>query len=161
MRVVIASAAASQLLVLTLFKQGSYLNVLVVVEPPLLVLAACGWAWLLERRSLGALAACGLALLLGIAQTVSLVTSPLDPSLFGRPRAASPPAWKLDDSGVDRAVAAAGACPVGTSYSGVPFVAFAARRTLPGDQPDQFIIHSAATNARFLAAANRDAARCP
>ena len=42
MRALVAAALAGLLLVFTVFKLGSYINVLVVAEPPLLVLAAAG-----------------------------------------------------------------------------------------------------------------------
>ena len=50
-RAVLAGAVASLVLLLTLLKRGSYLNAVVVVEPPLLILAACGVTWALERRT--------------------------------------------------------------------------------------------------------------
>ena len=45
--------------------------------------------------------------------------------------------------------------------SQVPYLAFAADRRMPGNQPDQFIITQSSANARFLVAANRDVNRCP
>ncbi len=49
MRTLVAAAVAGLLLVFTVFKQGSYINVLVVAEPPLLVLAAAGAVWSARR----------------------------------------------------------------------------------------------------------------
>ena len=52
--------------------------------------------------------------------------------------------------------AAARTCPPGEAYGGPPLIAFAAGRTLPADQPDEFLpSHSstlAAVNAQIAAA---------
>jgi hypothetical protein len=164
-RVFVVGAVASLALLLSLFKRGSYLNVVVAVEPPLVVLAACGWTWLLESRplasarwTLGVMLAC---VLLGVAEVASLLTSPTDAGVFRRPLAASGPAWKLTDGQVGRQVTLISRCPIGAAYSGQPYLAFAARRRMPGNQPDQFIIDHAHADARFLAAAAGDRSRCP
>ena len=58
-RTLVAATMAGLLLVFSVFKLGSYINVLVVAEPPLLVLAACGASWA-ARRSRAALITTGL-----------------------------------------------------------------------------------------------------
>ncbi len=164
-RTVLAGALGSLVLLVTLLKQGSYLNVLVVIEPPAVILAACGWTWLLTgkavRRRGGPLLLAGLSLLLGLIEIGSMLGSPEDPTLFGRPFAASAPSWALSSTQVDAQIAPAKRCPISDAYSGPPYLAFAAGRRMPGSQPDQFIIEHAHANARFLAAATRDMSRCP
>jgi hypothetical protein len=53
-------------------------------------------------------------------------------------------------------VAAARRCPPGAVYAGPPLVAFIARPTRPGDQPDAFVVTRAAMHAATLA----DGPRC-
>ncbi len=62
---------------------------------------------------------------------------------------------------MDRAAAAARACPPGVPYSGQAFVAFVARRPMPGDQPDTFIVQTAETHRELLRRVTADARRCP
>jgi hypothetical protein len=163
-RAVVAGAAGSLVLLLSLLKRGSYLNVLVAAEPPLLVLAVCGWTWLLTRGPAGRrwlLALCVAVAALGMVEVVSLLASPTKAALFGRPFAASAPAWVLTDGQVNAQVAQISRCRPRVAYSGQPYLAFATRRRMPGNQPDQFIIGHAAVDARFLDAATRDQPRCP
>jgi hypothetical protein len=72
-------------------------------------------------------------------QTVSLFTSPAHPVPFLR--AFSAPAWgvMLTAPRFDAAVRAARTCPPGEAYGGPPLVALAAARSVPDDQPDQFL----------------------
>jgi hypothetical protein len=158
---VLAAGVGSLVLLVSLFKRGSYLNVLVVVEPPLLILAACGITWLLERVRRGAYVLVGAAAVLATAEVASLLASPQHPGLFGRPFAASAPGVPLSDPQVRREVVAINRCPAGYAYSGPPYLAFAARRRLPGNQPDQFIIARAGADSRFRKAAASDQRRCP
>jgi hypothetical protein len=163
-RVLVVGALASLGLLLSVFKQGSYLNVAVAVEPPLVMLAACGWAWALVpgalRSGSPAVLAMIVAAALGMAETASLLAAPRSAALLGRPFAASGPGWQLTGGQVDGAVRAAARCPRGSAYSGPPYLAFAAQRRTPGDQPDQFIITHARADARFLARADADRERC-
>jgi hypothetical protein len=155
-------ALAGALLVLgTLIKQGSYLNILVVAEPPALVLGAFGVVALWRERARAALAAAAAGALLGAVEVGSLLASPGDPVLYGRPFAASAPRRVLGADVVHRRVSAARACPPGEAYSGPPYLAFLARRRMPAGQPDQFIIEQAGTYRRFRDAAGRDRPRCP
>jgi hypothetical protein len=133
-----------------------------VVEPPLLILAACGITWLLERRGAAlSRAILAAASLLVAVQVGSLLSSPRDPGAFTRPGAASTPGWQLTDAQVDREVALIGRCPAWLPFSGPPYLAFAADRRMPGNQPDQFIIDHAKVERPFRAAAARDRLRCP
>ena len=174
-RSLLAAALGSLLLLATLLKHGSWLTVMVVVEPPLLCLAAGGVAALLGERDasgragLGADAGAGrsaraiagaAAVALLAAQAGSLLAAPDDPVLFTRPLAATAPARALSDAEVTRAVAAIRRCPAGTTYSGAPYLAFVAGRDIAGAQPDQFMIHNAANLERFRRAAENDRRIC-
>lgn len=158
----LVGALAGALLVLgTLLKQGSYLNVLVVAEPPALTLAAFGAVALWEARARAALTAAAAGAALGVVEIGSLLASPADPVLYGRPFAKRAPGWELGPGAVRRRVAAARACPRRLAYSGSPYLAFLARRRMPDDQPDQFILLHAATYRGPRDAAGRDQPRCP
>lgn len=155
-----AAAAGSLLLLVTLFKHGSYLTVVLVAEPPLLCLAAAGVVGAVRAGATRRVALAGAAGALAAAQVGSLLLAPGDPSLFTRPLARSGPAWTMSPAQVDAAVAALRACPPGEASGGPPYLAFAAGRRIAGDQPDQFIVENAAGLARFRAAAGRDRPRC-
>ena len=168
-RSLLAAALGSLLLLATLLKHGSWLTVIVVAEPPLLCLAACGVAAVLDGRERGTpragrwrvralAAAAGVALL--AAQAGSLLVAPADPLLFTRPLAASAPGRGLSDAEVGAAVAAIRRCPSSSTYGGPPYLAFVARRDIAGLQPDQFMIHNAANLDRFRRAAQEDRAVC-
>jgi hypothetical protein len=162
LRVVLALAVAMIITFLTNFKVGTGLNVTVPVEAALVPLAVCGTAFALRSRGSRLLAGvCILAWLFTLGQSASLIASPHGEGIFLR--AGSAPAWEvlMRRSQFDRAVARARACPPGVPYDGPPLIAFAAGRTLPAGQPDQFIV----THARALHAvlARVDAVRrvCP
>jgi len=161
LRTLTAAAFGALLLLATLFKHGSYLTVLVVVEPPLLCLAAAGVTAAIRARAAGRRALAGAAVILGALQVGSLLASPGDPRLFTRPLAASGPGWSMSPSAVERAVAELRACPPGVAVNGPPYLAFAAGRRMPGGQPDRFILENAPTLASFRTAADRDQPRCP
>ncbi|HEV2775908.1 MAG TPA: hypothetical protein VGV90_09980 [Solirubrobacteraceae bacterium] len=167
-RSLLAAAVGSLLLLATLLKHGSYLTVLVVAEPPLLCLAACGVATILRtRRTLrgtrawraSALAGAAAGALL-FAQAASLLAAPDDPVLFTRPLAAAGPARVLSDAEVARAAAAIRRCPTGSTYGGPPYLAFVAGRAIAGGQPDQFMIHNAENLDRFRRAVQDDRRVC-
>ena len=167
-RSLLAAALGSLLLLATLLKHGSYLTVLVVAEPPLLCLAACGVTALLRApaalratrawrlRALAGAAAVGLL----VAQGASLLAAPDDPAVFTRPLAASGPARVLSDAEVARSAAAIRRCPPGATYGGPPYLAFVAGRAIAGGQPDQFMIHNAANLDRFRRAVQDDRSVC-
>lgn len=157
MRTLVAAAAAGLVLGLTVFKRGSYINVLVVAEPPLLVLAAAGAAWT-ARWSRAASLCVGLLGVLLAAQIVSLLVDPSNPPIAKRPGAQSGLAWNAGPSAVDRTVEAARRCPSARAYSAEPYYAFLSDRRMPGNQPDLFMLEYAAIDARQAAA---DEPRCP
>jgi hypothetical protein len=159
-RTLAAAAGGGLVLALTVFKRGSYINVLVVAEPPLLALAVCGvvWWWQRWRRWRPLVLALGALL---VAQSLSLLISPGDPWAAKRPFARSGLAWSAGPSAVDRTVSAARRCQGSRAYSGYPFVAFLASRRMPGDQPDLFMLEHASVNAGFARRAAADQPRCP
>ncbi len=167
-RSLLAAAIGSLLLLATLLKHGSWLTVMVVAEPPLLCLAACGVSAVLAERErstrrrarvLAAAAAAAVALL--AAQAGSLLFAPDDPTVFTRPFAASSPARGLSDAQVQRAVAEIRRrCPPGTRYSGPPYLAFVAGRPIAGHQPDPFMIENAEKLAHLRRAAREDPRIC-
>lgn len=159
LRTLAAAAAGGLLLGFSLFKRGSYLDVFAVAEPPLLALAACGAAWAWEQaRARWIVVALGAVLIL---QSASLLLDPGDPVIARRPLANSGLQYVLSPAGVDRAVAAARACPPSLPYSGPPYIAFLADRLMPGDQPDVFIVGAAPVNAAFSRRVAADSPRCP
>lgn len=160
LRTLVAAAAAGALLALTVLKRGSYINVLVVAEPALLVLAVCGAVWGLERRRGWRLATAGLTTVL-LLQSLSLLLSPGDPWAAVRPGARSGLSWTAGPGAVDAALLAARRCPARLAYGGSSYLAFLSGRRMPGQQPDLFILATARIDAPFAARAARDQPRCP
>ncbi|MGE5617497.1 MAG: hypothetical protein ACM3UX_01020, partial [Candidatus Woesearchaeota archaeon] len=156
----VAASVAGLVLVLTVFKRGSYVNVLVVAEPPLLAVAATGVVWSVRRSRIAAVMA-GLLSVLLAAQIVSLLIDPANPSIANRPGAQSGLAYTAGPATVDRIVDVGRSCPPGRAYSGDPFYAFLARRRMPGNQPDPFMLQYASIDAGFARRAARDQPRCP
>ena len=149
------------MLVGTITKTGTYLNSIVLLEPPLVALAAAGVVWLLrEGRPRWGIAAVAAALLLVCVQAASFVAGPDDPGLFLRPFSARGHVWTNADA-TARAVAAARRCPKGVAYSGQPFIAFVARRRMPGGEPDQFLMAKSPVASRAAAKAAAEPQRCP
>lgn len=159
-RTLAAAAGGGLLLGLTVLKRGSYINVLAVAEPALLALATYGavQCWRLGRRWRALTVALGCLLAL---QSLSLLTNPRDPWAAKRPGAQSGLSWTSSPTQVDRAVARARDCRANVAYSGTPYVAFLAKRRMPGGQPDLFILRYARADSRFAALAANDRARCP
>lgn len=159
-RTLAAAAGGGLLLALTVLKRGSYINVLAVAEPALLSLAAYGamrcWRRGPPWRVLAVALGCMLAL-----QSVSLLTSPDNPWAAKRPGAQSGLSWTSSPAQVDRAVGRARDCPGGVAYSGSPYVAFLAKRRMPGGQPDVFMLRYAHADNRFASLAASDRRRCP
>jgi len=162
MRTLVAATLAGLLLVLTVFKRGSWINVLVVAEPPLLVLAAAGAVWS-ARHSRAGLIAIGLLGVLLAAQIVSLLVDPASPPLAKRPGAQSGLQWTAGPDTVDRTVDRARRCPRALAYSGDPYYAFLSDRRMPGNQPGEelFTTEHAPVDAAFAGRANADRPRCP
>jgi hypothetical protein len=154
-----AAAAAGLALTLTLLKRGSYIDVLIVAEPPSLALAVCGAAWAWERARTRPLVLFLTALL--AAQSLSLLLSPADPLIARRPLASSGLQYEMSPAAVTHAVDRARRCSHSAAYSGVPFIAFLANRRMPGDQPDLFMIDHAPIDARFARRAASDNPQCP
>ena len=150
MLTIIALAAANVITFLTNFKNGTDLNVTVPVEASLVPLAACGTVFAFRAartapRQKWLAAACSIALAFTLAQSISLITSPHNPTPFLR--AFSAPAWEiaLTAPQLRAAVAAVRTCPPGEPYAGAPLIAFMAGHPPPDDQPDQFLsFHSSA-----------------
>lgn len=159
-RTLAAGAIAGLLLALTVLKRGSYINVLVVAEPPLLALAACGAAWWWQSRRLWRPVVVAAAAFLMV-QSISLLTAPGNPWAAKRPGAQSGLAWSAGPGAVDRAVSAGHRCPPHVAYSGDPYLAFLSSRRMPGDQPDPFMLQNARVDSRFAERAARDRPRCP
>ena len=162
MRALVAATLAGLLLALTVFKRGSYINVLVVAEPPLLVLAAAGAVWSV-RRSRTASIAIGLLGVLLAAQIVSLLVHPANPAIAKRPGAQSGLAWTAGPATVDRTVDQARRCPSARAYSGNAYYAFLSDRRMPGNQPgaELFRTEQAPVDAAFARRATDDQPRCP
>ena len=170
MQTLVAAALAGVLLIFTVFKLGSFINVLVVAEPPLLVLAAAGAVWS-ARRSRAAVIAVGLLGVLLAAQIVSLLVDPADPPIAKRPGARNGLEWTAGPSTVNLTVALAAFtisadgkarhCPQTHAYSGAPYYAFLSHRRMPGSQPDLFMLQYAPIDATFARRAAADQPRCP
>ncbi len=158
-RTISAAAVGGLLLALTVFKRGSYLNVMAVADPPLLALAACGAA----RAWRSGAATRAVAMLLGaflLAQSASLLLHPSNPWLADRPFARAGLGWTAGPAQVDQAVRLARRCPANEAYAGTPYIAFLANRRAPGLQPDRFIIDTAPINAAFAKRAADDRPLC-
>ncbi len=159
LRTVAAAGLGGVLLLASLLKHGSYLNVLAVADPPLVALAACGALWSWERVGARAVVLAAAALLAG--QSISLLLRPDHAVLARRPLARSGLQRARSPALVDRAVRAARRCPPGEAYSGDAYIAFLADRRMPGDQPDLFITANAPVDAGFARRAEADRPRCP
>jgi hypothetical protein len=162
MRTMVAATLAGLLLALTVFKRGSWINVLVVAEPPLVVLAAAGAVWS-ARRSRAAWIAPALLGALLAAQIVSLLVNPANPAFAKRPGAQSGLEWTAGPATVDRTVDRARRCPPALAYSGDPYYAFLSDRRMPGNQPGEelFTTEHAPVDAAFARRAAADQPRCP
>ncbi len=161
LRTLLAAALAGLALALSLFKHGSYINVFVVAEPPLLVLASYGAVLAWGSRLAAARAAVVLLALLVALQSASLLLSPTHAVIARRPFARSGLEEAMSPAAVSRAVALARRCPAASAYSGAPYIAFLADRRMPGDQPDLFMLRNAAAVAAFARRAAADQPRCP
>jgi hypothetical protein len=167
LRTMLGLLAGTLALGVTFLKDGTYLNTLALMEPPALGLAAVGLIWLLEdpailaARRRAALAVAALACALVAAQSASVVLLPETPLPFGNPFLSRAPGHELSAAEVERAAASAEECPEGNPYSGSPFIAFVAGRSVPGGQPDRFIVEESRTHRELLAEVARDRPLCP
>jgi hypothetical protein len=148
--------------ILSTTKIGTILNVVVPVEGVLVPLAVTGavLAWRSGRvRGLVA----GAAVLFVLAQGVALVAEPARTGLPFLYPGATRGNWgrAASSTQIDAQAAAARACPPGVAYSGGPFVAFVAHRTMPADQPDQFLTEQSSTLHSVLLRMQAVTARCP
>ena len=134
LKVLLALGVAMLATVLTNYKDGTGLNVLVPVEYALVPLALAG-AVFVPARWFGFA-----ALVFVLAQSASLLISPNTNTPFLYP-SSERGAWGRTGSEADvkREVAKAEACPPGVPFGGPPFLAFLAERPMPDDQPDQFL----------------------
>ena len=166
-RSLVALLAGSLALGVTFLKGGTYLNTLAVVEPAAVALAAVGLTWFLEDRSLLggrrrlASVAVGAACAVVVLQSAVLFARPEGPFGFGNPFLSRDPGHELSEDQVRLAADRAGECPPGAPYSGSPFVAFVAGRTVPGGQPDRFIVGEAEVHADLRAQVGADGPLCP
>jgi hypothetical protein len=166
-----AVAAGALLTVITNWKRGTALNILVPVEATLVPLSMAGVVWAARTlregagrhmRLLATVALAGVAL--ALVQGVSLAIDPY-PKTLAHPwlRPGSAPAWGVRDREpvVDAKVAAARNCPAGVAYPELPYYVFLAHRRPRGDQPDGWILGHAGVHRDALARANADQPVCP
>ncbi len=165
LRTLAALAGGSLLLVVTFVKKGTYINLIALIEPVLVPLAAAGVVWVLAgarpvrwRRlvPVATWASVGFVAL----QSLGVLIAPGNPLVFGNPFLDAP-GRVLSSDGVDLAIARARACPPGVFHSGEPFFAFVADRPLPAGQPDLFIVREAPVHAELREEVSRARPRCP
>lgn len=146
-----ALLATGAVALLSVFKHGTTLNVVVPLEALLIPCAVAGVALVARRRATIGLTRAAwlgvLALVFTVGQGVSLMAAPSDPTLFERLGSARL-GWVvlMRKAQFERAVTQARSCPSGSVWGGAPLIAFAAGRRVPADQPDTFI--STAPNLR-------------
>lgn len=166
LRTLAALAGGSLVLVVTFVKKGTYINLIALIEPVLVPLAAAGLVWLLAGevrprrwRRLVPVAAWASVALVAL-QSLGVLIAPGNPLVFGNPFLDAP-GRVLSSDGVDLAIARARACPPGVPHSGEPFFAFVADRPLPAGQPDLFIVREAPVHAGLREEVSRARPRCP
>ena len=144
--------------VVTNYKQGTGLNILVPVELALLPLALTGAALATGRARALAVA----ALVFTLVQTASLLTTPRTATPFIYP-GSERGSWGrvADEARVEAEERAARACPDGVVFNGQPYFAFVAERPMPGDQPDQFLTRHSKTLSEYVGPMFADTVRCP
>lgn len=134
LKVLAALAPAMLATLITNAKDGTGLSVIVPIEAALLPLALAAVVIVsLRWIALG-------GLLFTFAQSASLLTSSTTTTPFLYPTSERGAWGRADDEAhVEAKVAQAEACPPRVPYDGPPFLAFLARRSMPDDQPDQFL----------------------
>ncbi|HEV3228727.1 MAG TPA: hypothetical protein VGY97_04575 [Solirubrobacteraceae bacterium] len=151
LRVMVGLSVGLLATILTVVKAGTGPDVLVPVEAVLVALALSGLALAVRHapRPGGWLpaAAAGAGVLFTLAQTVSLFASPgrtQPPFIYPTSQPGSWGRLNSDDE-AHRIVAAIRRCPPGLPYLGAPYFAFLAHRSMPDNQPDQFLISHSPT----------------
>ena len=144
--------------VLTFYKDGTGLNILVPVEAGLVPAALAGAA---APGRPGRLAQVAIAFVL--IQTAALVAFPartIVPFLYPLSERG---AWgrSMSAQQVDDTARRARDCPPGVGYSGTPYLAFVAHRPPAGGQPDLFLVPRSPRLTRERAMVEADPARCP
>lgn len=132
---------------LSCMKFGTWLNVLVTPESVLLPLMILGIYWSVkefhEKKAFSTISAAMVGVFFAFlmcAQSVSLFASAKNPVVFLRPGSHGEGIMNLSDAEVKAAVQQVKAqCPANLPYRGTAFLAFLARRSPPGMQPDRFI----------------------
>jgi hypothetical protein len=153
-RVWLGLTAGLAVTLVSLFKTGTALNVLVPLEAaliPLALTAVVRWP----------VALAGIVFVL--AQTASLIAAPARTAVPFIYPTSERGAWgrKQTEAEIRAKARAARDCPPGVASPEEPLVAFVARRPPPGGQPDGFLIEASPTLARELRAVQADTARCP
>lgn len=162
LRVLLGIAAAALATIATVGKEGTSLNVAVPVEAVLIPIALAGAAAVLrERPGVPAVALLLVVAAFGLSQSASLLATDPTGLPFVYPLS-DRGAWEreLDESEVRAQVATARACPPGVPFSGPPYIAFLAGRSMPADQPDQYLPAHSATLADVFARMQAGP-RCP
>ena len=144
-RTLSALVVGAALLLLTLVKEGSFLQVVVVLEPAALALGAAGLVWVWREGAVVRVVAAALVFFT-VAQSVSLLAAPDDAPLMTPPGSGLDAGWIAGKDAV--AAGPAVRCPPGTAHPGPPWIAFAAGRPMPGHQPDIFILLSPTHRAK-------------
>jgi hypothetical protein len=141
LRATLALALATALTVLTTWKIGTSLTVLVPLEAVLLPLTLAGVVAAHRAHGTRATVLVCALIALPVAQALSLLARPHVNGAHPFLRPGSQPRYgvNLTGSEVDVAVAAARRCPASIPYSGPAFVAFVSGRRMPADQPDRFL----------------------
>ena len=158
LRTLAALVVGSALLLLTLVKDGSFLQVVAVLEAPALILAAAGLVWTVRENRLAPRVVAAVCAAFMVLQSFSLLASPDDAPFMTPPGSGLDAGWLADKEAVAAAVALSD-CPPDVAHPGPPWIAFAAGRPMPGHQPDIFILQSETHRAKAEAAARDEV--CP
>jgi hypothetical protein len=171
-RLVVTLAALSTtmgLTILTTAKNGTGLNVLAPAEALLVPLAVAGATWGLGVARAGSArtvarfagATIALAVVVAVAQGLSLLTDPHAGAPFLRPGLSSGWGIELTPGQIDAEVAAVRRCDPRLAASTSAYVAFIAHHRMPGNQPDGFLPAHAGVLAPVRAKVAADRPLCP
>ena len=145
-RTLAALLVGSGLMLITLVKDGSFLQILVVLEAPALVLSAAGLVWVRQEQGLALQVAGAAAALFVALQSASLLAAPDDGPLMKPPGSGLEGGWLADKEVVGGGTGTG--CPESTAHPGPPWIAFVEGRRMPGHQPDVFILLSPTHRAK-------------